>query len=370
MLLIIRLLLVLPLIAFKKKWLVSGAFLLPLFISLIYLKAIGFQIDPLTSNYLINYLFFFLIGVLIQLFKRPRISLKRKYVYIRRSYLLGFLVLCSFLYLGLNIDRFYEIITNGYFRSTSESSVLSSLIEMFINISAFFFSFEFWKYKRRVDLFPIILVLIVAFFSASRAVLIIHLIFLGGAGLFAHDSRKILLRIIVLGIFILLGVFSIIGFFRGSFSDSKEFILMVNSYAFGGLAAFQTFFAGFPGSGWNLDLFNVIPGLAKLFNLLGFSFEVNNYKYSAISSPFLTNIYTSFREVIVAFGIYGSLLFALLHGYVSSYSDQALNYFHHKTFTLAPLILTANIFFLFYPVTMYMFVVVYLLFILIFKLKS
>jgi oligosaccharide repeat unit polymerase len=251
-------------------------------------------------------------------------------------------------------------LSNGYSRSVVESGFVSTVLELIISVIAMFFSKNFWVNRKIANLLPYIMVLFISLMAASRAVIIIQTIFLVGCGIISSGSLTQVRNLIFVSLVVLLVFFLGIGFFRGSFSDTKSLFEVFFSYLFGGLFAFESFYE-LNNNDWALSFFNVVPGLAKFLNMFGLTLEVNNYNYTAVTFPYVSNIYTTFRELITSFGVKGSLVFAFLHGLLNGRLDMARKSSSGIDGMLAPIVFTGNVYFLFYTITMFVFVVIYLL---------
>lgn len=348
------------------KFPVSISFLFPLILCFRILSAYNLSMSYDVVSYLYLYVGIFVTGVLISKLRAKNKRLKIRHFYLRKNSIKIVLIILFFIFISLNISRFSEL-ASGYYRSSEKSGLFSTIIELIISVSSLFFAHEFWKTRKIYDLVPYFLVLLISFLAASRAVIIIQTIFLFGCGVMSLGSLKAVSKMVLVAVAGILVFFISIGFLRGSFNDLNSFFVALNAYTIGGLFAFESFYEAGQRD-WAFSLLNVLPGMAKLLNMLGLSLEVNNYNYTAETYPFITNIYTSFRELITAFGVKGSLVFALLHGFVSgSFDYSETGYGGHNV--IGPLLLTGNVFFLWYPITMYVFVVVFMILSLTVKLK-
>lgn len=349
------------------KFPISYSFILPIVASLIAINYLQLSLANNTLRYISVYIVFFLFGIGFSLLLPNRRNLRIRRVAINGNRLLIFVVFLFALYTGLNIDRLLEL-SSGYSRSAEASGLLSTILELIISVLALYYTHKYWYDTKPKYLLPYIMVVLISVLAASRAVIIIHTLFLVGSGLSIKGSLIKFMRIMIISAAVVLCLFVGIGFYRGSFNTSKGLFEIVFAYMFGGLFAFESFYE-LNNDEWAFSVLNILPGFTKLLNMFGLPLDVNNYKYTAVTFPFITNIYTSFREIITSFGVKGSIIFALFHGYLSGKLDVSWNKSCLNARVLGPIVLTGNLYFLFYPITMYVFVVVYVLILPFFKLK-
>lgn len=229
-------------------------------------------------------------------------------------------------------------------------------------VDIFFYSFSFLIYTlkfenlRAIKALPIILVILNEAIAASRAVIIVCLLFMLSVNII-QQSGRVKIGLALRTVLLLLGLFLLIGYFRGSFDGQNIFDVLI-LYAVGGLVAFDQVLR----EGVIVETsFNLMPAVAKIISGGGDNSSVNNFAYTAIQTPVFTNIYTAFREVYNDFGQgFKMIFFALLHGCFTRCVDLYAFRTNLNSSDVAPFgILTVfNLYFLFYPIFLFSFLLV------------
>jgi len=179
-----------------------------------------------------------------------------------------------------------------------------------------------------------------------------------------YGNKKIKIGIIL--VFFLLFFFGLSGL-RGDFSFDKFSTLAsllastLSSYYLGTLVAFSNWIEMIPYS----ELFNfefsglvtLFPGVGKLLQLAGFNLPVSEYQYDSISisnyDDIYTNVFSSFRPLVEALGVFGLLIYGFLHGIISTWLiAYALEQSDSSTM-IAPLAITYNLYFVVYPLFLF-----------------
>jgi oligosaccharide repeat unit polymerase len=344
-------------------------FALPVLISIIIIEyIIGYKISESGLSFLFLYFLLFAITVFVfkwlykikikNPFRLKKFSINGRWLILLASALILF-------YLWFSRDSINKILNISYSRQEEESSALLAVVENTINIIGLMSAVIYAQTRRKFYLIPFVSVLIIGIIGASRAVIVIQAIALLTAVISSQSRAANRFGLYIVSILSII-FFLLIGALRGSFSGEEQILDVILTYMFGGLIAFDYFIK-------NPDpvffSFNTAPGLLKFLNILGVDEVANNYKYVPITYPIYTNIYSSFREVISDFGYVGSIIFAVFHGYLSQKSDSWNNCFSYWRRSFAIIIMTFNFYFLFYPITMFMFVIAFLVIVPFIKIK-
>lgn len=345
-------------------------FALPLLISILIIEyVVGYSLSHSTVIYLFLYLLVYSLTAMS--FKwlfimKIKTNVKFNKFTINAHWLIYITFIFAPIYIFANRDFISQSISIDYSRSEESSSLFLAVIENSLNIIGLMCATIYAQTKKKIYLLPFVSILIIGIISASRAIMLIQAIALYVAFIAVPSRVKDKFSVYFISLTPPI-FFIIIGVFRGSFSSDEPVTRVVLTYIFGGLIAFDQFLSNPEQASFSL---NIAPGLIKIINIIGLDLMANNYKYEPIAYPVYTNIYSSFRELISDFGYSGSIIFAAIHGYLSQKSDSWIISFSYWRQSYAILIMTFNAYFLFYPITMFMFVIAFMIIVPFMKIKT
>jgi oligosaccharide repeat unit polymerase len=224
-----------------------------------------------------------------------------------------------------------------------------------------------YKQSRKIIyLTPYLFLLLISLFVSSRLTIIVNILIIIAIELIDKRGRLPLhLSSVAAGIFLVYFVFIAFarqGLFVLDDTSAVPIVDIILNYIAGSLAALNNIYPQYLDQhSWRFGLSNVIPALTKVQSFLGVSENINLLRYQAIEvgvSNMITNVYTTFNEVLLDFGVYGSLLFAFCHGFVTSLLTSSPIIKRDYLNGLAIISLLFNVFFTFYTIFSYLFVLV------------
>jgi oligosaccharide repeat unit polymerase len=269
---------------------------------------------------------------------------------------------------GFNIDGFVEaaVLTRADLFNNDKSLGTAIFDNAFVSL-ALLSACKGIKLKDVRYFAPIALCFLVSVVQLERARLIMLTITL--SFLLFHTNYNRLGKGFFLTILFIISAFIIIGTVRGSFATESDPLWYlfdkVLVYIVGGFPAFSQFFENSQAF-IDADYFNTFPFIAKVLNVFGLEFEINNYKYTLVYIPQVSNIFTGYRQIFQDFGLVGSLLFSFMAGLMIGFLEvlcRARLSTNNVGFTLS-LFLMIVLFWLyipFYSIFMFMFPFIFVL---------
>lgn len=328
----------------------------PIIISVILCgQAFSYTFSSEFMNFLAIYFLFFSIGYILLYKKIKHFTIKKLTLYL--DYKKVIIICCFYLLLKILVfDLFSDInrIVSSFQRNEVGTSFPESVIDYL------FYAFAYFSYPVRinkkisVNILPMIILIVMEFIAASRAVIMVSVLFMMATTITQKKNQRVNL-VVIQYIILMCVLFLIIGFLRGSF-ENIEILKVVMIYIFGGLMAFDYVLMN------NISvqsIVNIFPIVAKISAIFDPGITYNSYAYPLPNSNIPTNIYTVFREVYNDLGqSLGVPIFALGHGLLTKLPTA--HKFEHNLYTsdITPyaLIITFNLYFLFYPIFLFSFI--------------
>jgi oligosaccharide repeat unit polymerase len=275
------------------------------------------------------------------------------------------IVIGIFIYLIKGVN-FTDIISSAVHGRESGYVGMSLVRVILSNILFALGPFCYLRYLKVGDkklLIPVLLTIIVSILSMGRALILVNLIWC--MFIYIIYTRKPVniqyFKIPLICSF----MFISIGYLRGSFSEGEDdllyFILSkTQHYITGSLFAFNSFFVEFKNDDIvNVHILNSFPAISKLLSFVLGADAVNYFKYEAVFTPRITNVFTVYREILSDFGVYGSWVFMLFFGFVTQFFYRLSQSQNRSDFSImfSAFLFLFLLYSPFYPVTLFIFVI-------------
>lgn len=234
-----------------------------------------------------------------------------------------FLILSSvvFLYLlsSVNFANFVEAAVEARNSLDVRGGGVDVVMSNFLYASAPIGYLYYLKTGDKKWLLPVFFTFLISFLNMSRALILVCLLWFFFINI-VYYKRKLSFSLFKIPLVCVL-FFVFMGYLRGSFAESNNlFTFMLyksQHYITGSLAAFDFYFQSLENHSDTYFL-STFPALAKFISLF-FDINVNYYKYEAVYTPEITNVFSIYRELHTDFGYFGSLFVMAVFGFISQW---------------------------------------------------